>query len=378
MKNPKHTPDTPAETDTNAMDRAPTLLQALRAVKDKPVSLSRIKTDKAFQPRDTALISLRERAGAEEEAETHIAKIVKRLAELPEYEVDPILIAKVGEVLWLIDGHHRLMAYRRRPDRHHIPAKIVEMSKAEALGVSLLANLDGTKLTMHKEQARDAAFQFVDGLTEQGTKPLPKGMSYRTIAAMFGIDKNTVQAMVKILPKVTRYGANDPASHPGTGLPRWKYVKGCGWSRDPALQPTPDHKAEKGAVAVGKLHSKLGDDVFLSALAKYAADRMAASRDTDDAIAAGLIRVVNHTQETARERHVLSLRNPRLRTSAMSECRQAPGANPPTRSASRRLPLSRLRVTLQRRVKARSPNLGSQFKVAVVGTPPTRAGHVTC
>jgi len=143
-------------------------------------------------------------------------------------DLEPVLVAHVGERPLLVDGHHRLKAYRLER-RETIPARVLVVTLEQAVMASKLANLDGAKLPMHSEMRRDAAWQYLALVTLRGTLGLPAGESLRTVGARFGIAHNTVRAMLDRLPEVdpTQFGTE--ACDPGTGWPRWKFLRESTW-----------------------------------------------------------------------------------------------------------------------------------------------------
>jgi ParB-like chromosome segregation protein Spo0J len=180
-----------------------------------------------------------------------------------------VLVADVGGGLFVVDGHHRLKAYRRA-QRETIPARVYPMDRHRAVVVSKLVNCGERALEMHPEQCRDAAWQYLAAVTRRGAMKLPPGDSCRTLAGRFGIGKDTVSNMLRKLPKVnpTDYaGALDP----GTGWPRWRTVREgpAGWKQDLEemdVEQVTQHRAEAMAKKIGALMDSDTPEVFRRAL----------------------------------------------------------------------------------------------------------------
>lgn len=198
------------------------------------VSLGKIKTDPALQPRIELVVPYKERARLESQRQEHLKRLRSVLDGGRTVELDPVLLADWGEGLYLVDGHHRLFAYRGC-HRREIPARILEVSKRDAVMVSKLVNTQGVKLPMHAEQAREACWQFIIGMRQQGV-PVPAN---RKLASKFGIDKDTVARMKHAISHVDLRDHNRDFCDVATGWPRWKYVKRSEWHGGlEAMEPT--------------------------------------------------------------------------------------------------------------------------------------------
>lgn len=248
------------------MENPKTLLEAWRAIEPQQIRTGRIKTSPDYQPRNERIAPFRDRSRLQEQSRSHIEDLQDKLE--GGNEMEPVLVADIDGKLWLIDGHHRLQAYKRTR-RETIPARIRQSSPREALIASKAANCDGVKLPMHTEQRREAAWQYMAMVTHQGRFRLPKDMSSRALARIFSTSKDTIQRMRKKLEQVKTEDYSSQACDPGTGWPMWKYVKGNAF-RD-AFADVPEdirerHRLERLAVKLAKLIDKEGKDSFLNAL----------------------------------------------------------------------------------------------------------------
>ena len=188
------------------------------------VPLGDIKTHPALQPRDPALLKLKERGQVEKRSEAHIEDMARLLKLDPKAELVPVTLAEVKGELLLVDGHHRCRAYKKA-GRKAVPAVVESMTLTQASHQSKVANVTHAKLEMHPEQKRNALWHHLHAITQGGTLSLPEDESLRKLGGRFGAAPETVRAMVRRLAEV------DPEEFPRehrdgiTGWPHWKYVK---------------------------------------------------------------------------------------------------------------------------------------------------------
>lgn len=269
-----------------SLEKLETQLAAWRAMAPQLVAIGRLREAEAYQPRDKRIAPFRDQGRLEDEAERHVADLTAKLGD--GRDLDPLLVANIDGTLFVIDGHHRMKAYRNA-GRRSVPACVRETTEAEALLASKAVNCDGVKLPMHPEQSREAAWQYLAAQTLRGRLGLPEGDTLRTIGRTFGIGKDTVAAMLKRLPTVNAAEYSPESTDPGTGWPRWKYVKGNAW-RD-AFANVPDeardrHRDERRAAKLAKMIDRDGLEAFLRSLRLLAmealdeaADRLAEAGD---------------------------------------------------------------------------------------------------
>lgn len=95
---------------------------------------------------------------------------------------DPVRVARVGKVLYLVDGFHRLEAYRLT-GRHHIQALVATMSLPEAREEAMRLNAQNGKPYSRKDKQRlwDAYVAEGRHLEHDG-----KARGSRTISAELG------------------------------------------------------------------------------------------------------------------------------------------------------------------------------------------------
>lgn len=250
------------------MEKLEQTLSRWRQATPRHVPCNGIRTDPALQPRDEKLVPYRDRHRLEKQSAEHVAAMRGLLDSSTSAQLEPVLLADVGGTLLLVDGHHRLTAYRAQR-RVAIPARVLETSRERALLASKLVNLDGAKLPLHPEQRREAAWQYLASVTHSGALPLPSGESLRTVAGRFGIAHSTVSAMLKRLPEVIPGEFAGEACDPGTGWPRWRYLRSDPWKAGAdAMQPEQRMRwqAERMAKSLARLLDGTDPAVWLRAV----------------------------------------------------------------------------------------------------------------
>ncbi|WP_430389197.1 ParB/RepB/Spo0J family partition protein [Dyella sp. 20L07] len=266
-------------------------LKHLASAKEQMLPLSRLNTHEAFQPRFDRIVPRRDQAHVQRSSTEHIDSLRLKLAGADQEQLIPVLVAEIADSphadmvmgLYVIDGHHRLQAYRSA-NRKTIPARICAMDYQDAVMASKLANCDDRSLRMHDEQQRDSAWQYLAHVTQRGSAPLPDGESLRKIGARFGIGKNTVAYMLKCLPEVNIEDYNCIGIDPGTGWPRWQCVRQSksNWKMQNA---SPDQRAEYEALMLINKVSDLVERASLAARTRVksilADDKMLSSSQAD-------------------------------------------------------------------------------------------------
>ncbi len=240
-------------------------LQRLQAAEVRHLPLSALKTDDVFQPRVSRLVPFREQGGVESRSEEHTANLRLTLEAAQHIQLSPVLVADIAGTLFVVDGHHRLKAYRRA-QRESIPARILPMDYLSAVLVSKVVNCSKRALPMHKAQQLEAAWQYMVAVTRQGTQDLPEGESLRTILSRFSIGYGSAHRMSHKIPEVNPREWSKEALDAGTGFPRWRYVReaGAGWhdmKERMDMDQIKQHAAEQLARRIGALMGKADPDV---------------------------------------------------------------------------------------------------------------------
>jgi hypothetical protein len=145
--------------------------------------------------------------GAEE---SHIKELV-RVLEASERPLDPILVTAIGARFYVVDGHHRLLAYRTAKWKRPVPVEhyegTVEEAKAEALHLNIK-----NKLPMTKNDKFEAAWRLV----KEGNRLYSK----KRIVEMTTVSDGTVASMRRIL-----------ADHPQSKDDSWQKAKSHQWGQ---------------------------------------------------------------------------------------------------------------------------------------------------
>ena len=273
-------------------------LQQLQTAEVQTLPLSALKTDESLQPRVARMVPFKDQGRVESRSEEHIGTMRLALEAAHNVQLEPLLVAEVDGSLFVVDGHHRLKAYRMA-QRETIPVRVCPMERAQAVLASKLVNCTDRALEMHPEQRRDAAWQYLAVVTRRGAVGLPAGQSLRTIVGRFGIGYGTAQRMSRKLPEVNPKDWSSEALDTGTGFPRWRYVReaGAGWhemKEKMDVEQITQHEAEKLARKIGALMEKatpaavrlavqmLGIEAQLEAVNEDAHDFNAATAESMD------------------------------------------------------------------------------------------------
>lgn len=262
------------------MEKPEERLRRWQAATPRMVPLRDIKTDAGLQPRALEIAPAKGRDRLEKDSEEHVARMRADLEAHPAKETEAVLLAEIKGGLYVVDGHHRLRAYKRA-GRSTIPARIMAVSRHEAAIVSKLVNCDGVKLPMHKAQAAEAAWQYLPHVTGQGRLPRTPDDSLRSLEGRFGVSRSTLARMEGRLPNVVLANFDSPSLDPATRWPRWTYVKGNA-IRDRFADVPPEARwrasVERTASKLAALRETVGPQVFRDAAALLICE------DDDDAL----------------------------------------------------------------------------------------------
>jgi hypothetical protein len=198
-------------------------------------------------------LRLRDQTRQQEQTEMHVHDMAELLKADPGAELVALQLAEVGGALYVVDGHHRLSAYRRAK-RATAPATVEAMTWREASHASKLANISHTKLEMRPAQKRNALWHHLAHVTDNGTRGM-FGESQRMLAARFGVNRDTLARMLRRLPEVDPKGYPPEQRDAITGWPHWKHVATP--RGDMYRQMTPDARLEWQARKFIEGHMKL-------------------------------------------------------------------------------------------------------------------------
>jgi hypothetical protein len=244
------------------------LLAGWRKVKPATVALKELRTDDALQPRSMDCVNLAQESAERKRSEDHVAILASRLMS-PGSSLEPILAVRTPDGLFVVDGHHRLMA-SRAAGRDEIQVRTLSLPWDEAVIASKFVNFGGEKMGVHTEQRRDAAWQWLASVTKRGTCPLPSGISQRAVAVRFSISVGNVNNMLGRLREGSIEAGAYKEDHrdPGTGWPRWRYVRNPAYGTE-WTPPTEEERIEteglKLALKIADAIERFGDGVVRSA-----------------------------------------------------------------------------------------------------------------
>ncbi|PBJ82415.1 hypothetical protein CMZ84_09580 [Lysobacteraceae bacterium NML93-0399] len=256
------------------MKKMEELLQRWEATAPAQLPLKELKTDEALQPRAMEAVALSGFSAEQKRLADHVRVIASRLR-VPGVQVEPILVARTEQGLYIVDGHHRFLACRAA-GREVLPARVLVVEMGEAVMASKFVNFGAEKLGMLPEQRRDAAWQWLSSATARGTQPLPEGASQRRIADRFDISVGNANAMLKVLKSQRLDPAKFKSSHldPGTGWPRWCFARNPSYSREWSPVSADGRIEQEGVKLASKIAEavqRYGQDVFRIAIGQLKA-----------------------------------------------------------------------------------------------------------
>jgi len=257
-----------------AMQKVAGLMAEWHNITPEMVEIEMIETDDKYQARNKRLAPFKDRGRLESASAQHIDTLALKLGK--KRQLDAVWLARIDDKLYLVDGHHRLQAYRKKK-RDSIPARIRDSTEMDAIMVSKACNCVGVKLPMHAEQCREAAWQHLALVTHRGRREMPVGESSHKIAMLYGISKNTLTAMKKKMTKIKLDEYPPEACDVGTGWPQWKQVRGNTQRDDGDDIPVDKReriKTERLAERLGVLLETNGLDRFVKALRLLTMDEL--------------------------------------------------------------------------------------------------------
>lgn len=181
----------------------------------------------------------------------HIRTLVRALRGT-EQPFEPLLVFLIEDRYYVVDGHHRLEAYRKARWKRPIPVRVFEGSLDEARLAALEGNIKD-KLRMSGPEKREAAWKLVREVKLSKGEIVKRGLA----------SEGTVSTMRKVLQKLKRDGI-DP-----TGL-SWIKARLAGVDRnDVDAEDWKEKKARKivEALLEAKIGQGLAKDPEVTALA---------------------------------------------------------------------------------------------------------------
>jgi hypothetical protein len=242
-------------------------LREWREMPAEALPVSRLVTHGGLQPRNPRVRRLKESARAEQASELHTERLAASLSADSTKEYEPLLVAEVEGKQYVVDGHHRLAAYKRAR-RRQVPVRIRRMELERAALLSKLVNTDHVKLPLTRGEAAESAWAYLAAITARGRMPLPNGQSLRSVAEKFGVASHeTIRGMLKRLPLIAeRLRENDIPPQwcdEATGWPLWNHVRNELRDRFGEIDFDPDVQAQRQIARCAKGIAKLIEDYDL-------------------------------------------------------------------------------------------------------------------
>jgi hypothetical protein len=225
-------------------------MELLRRWQETPpqnLPLHTVRTDPRYQPRCVSSVCYAGRQTWENSSAAHVNGLRDRLRLLA---LDPILVADIDGVMFVVDGHHRLRAYRAE-GCSHVPARVLSVSDAQALQVSALANASAPlSLSMVADHRREALWRFLGSLLQYGRRPDALLPSQRKLAQAFGVPQASAQRMCGKARERT------PTAVQPHGLP-WPLWREIATERFRAMGDELDRQQGAGAAAAHRRNRSL-------------------------------------------------------------------------------------------------------------------------
>ena len=142
--------------------------------------------------------------------QAHVGKLERALRD--DVDLPPIRVARIGKVLYLIGGHHRLEAHQRLR-RATIVAEVARMSLAEALAASVRENTDhGKNLSRNDKRAHWARYVAEEMHLKQDGSVKGSTTIERELGGIY--TRPTIRKLVKALGvDMTEWGEEFPGGY---------------------------------------------------------------------------------------------------------------------------------------------------------------------
>lgn len=178
----------------------------------------------------------------------------------------PMVVWEDGADLYVLDGHHRLEAYRKAAWDDLVPVVRFEGTLAEARAEAFQRNR-ADKLPMRSQEKRDGAWFYA-------RTPAFAGLSLRDITVRTGVSKSTVANMRRTAADMRAAGV-DPEEHPRWSKARRELDPGDppDFSRDDVREAQALAWRERLSKAIDGRRAAGNPEVFALALEYYLGER---------------------------------------------------------------------------------------------------------
>ena len=157
--------------------------------------------------------------------------------------LDPLLVTAIGQRFYVVDGHHRLEAYRLAKWRREIPVTYFDGGLKEARAEAWTLNYKN-KLPMTHRDKLEAAWRLVkEGERTQTEISDLTTISVRTISTMVGILKEHGDAVRN---------------------KRWAFARSLQWSNKDQVEAGEDYVEKKAHKWAKQIFKNLGPDALTS------------------------------------------------------------------------------------------------------------------
>ncbi|WP_421867055.1 ParB N-terminal domain-containing protein [Motiliproteus sp.] len=204
--------------NANSPQRIQRLVAAAKEQQPTHTPMASIEQSPRFQKRSPDVEGKARQVAIRDADKAMMEKFVSDL-ENPEHTTDPVTLCRVNGALILVDGHHRLDAYRLA-GRNDIPSRVLETTESEAHTLASVMNGYSTTVPRGNEERGETAWREV--LDKYDGESWEDGWSARQLAKVMGVGSKTVDRMVK-----ARKAHGDGADHM-----TWKQARASEFERE--------------------------------------------------------------------------------------------------------------------------------------------------
>ena len=246
------------------------------------LEIKSIRLDEKFQPRIRAGIPYRDLHIEEKKRIENIDYLYGRL--MIEGDLNPIHVGNINESLYVLDGWHRVHAYRAAK-RESIPAIVEAMTEQEGIQKAALANMKERSLPLMKSQHTEAVWTWLMLEEKQGRiinrngKCKHQSYSLRDLERLTSTPKSTIDRMLRRIGDAVEEEMsgeqNEMRINPATSRPYWKYMKlnnFPGLSEDFAPDKVNDIKTQRKFSAIFHKHCNGNEINFIYAVKRFISD----------------------------------------------------------------------------------------------------------
>lgn len=177
---------------TNSPQRIHELVVMAKSQEATLTPLADIEQSPRFQTRKPSVERKAGRIAIRDADKAMMEKLVSDLQN-PNHTTDPVTLCRVDERLIIVDGHHRLDAYRQA-GRCDIPSRVIETTEQEAQTLAAIMNGYSTTVPRGPEEQAEIAWREV--VSKHDGEKWEGGWSARQLAKAVGVSPKTIDRMV--------------------------------------------------------------------------------------------------------------------------------------------------------------------------------------